>query len=620
MEKVLNRQNKNMPFSKILNNVPLFLKENLLLLLTIFFIFLKFLTFTSFVSTPTATHLAPHSIFYYAKNVPIHLSFIVIFVSIAYLFKGKVQAFVLILMNFIISFLMLCDLVYYRCFQNFISIYTLDATKNLGGTSSSISSMLRPIDIIFFMDIILLLLITFGIKSFYKTAKRKVLASVILLAVGIAIPSYYHYRYDVLEDGANRRYFYTYFSPVLNISIMSPIGYHIHDIASYIENSKRLVLTEQDNKQISDWYKNKQENLPDNEYKAMFKGKNLIFVQVESLEQFLMNEKIENQEITPSLNKIIKNSLYFSQIHEQVSGGNSSDADLMANTSTHPVRSGATFFRYPDNSYNSMAVLMKKLGYYTSAFHPDGGGYWNWMPALQSMGFDKCTDTVGFKVDETIGYGLSDESFLRQLKDKIVEQPKPFYSFFVTLTSHMPFDMPEKTKELKLSDNIGKTVLGDYFQAVHYTDKQLGKFIDGLDQAGLLDNTVLVIYGDHTGVHKYYSDKLKTIEPKEDWWSQNNMTVPLIIYSKGMQGKEIKTIGGQVDILPTVAYLMGVDEKNYINTAMGRNLLKTNKNFTILSNGVYIGDAKSEEDKKNAIEALDISDKMLRSNYFKTKK
>lgn len=619
MEKVLNNKNKNVIFSKIQSNIPLFLKENMLLLLTIFLIYLKFLCFMSFVATPTATHLSSYSIFFYAKNILIHLSFITIFVSIAYLFKGKVQAFALILINFLISFLMLCDLVYYRCFQSFLSMYILSASKNLDGTGSSISSMLRPIDSIFFVDIIILLFITFRMKNFYKTAKRKLIAFFILFAVGIAIPSYYHYRYDVLEDGANGRYFYTYFSPVLNISNMSPIGYHVHDISSYIANSRRLVLTEKDTKQITDWYKNKKEDLPDNQYKAMLKGKNLIIVQVESLEQFVINQKMDNQEITPNLNKLMKNSLYFSQVHEQVSGGNSSDADLMVNTSAHPVRSGATFFRYPDNSYNSLPMLMKKLGYYTSAFHPDGGGYWNWMPALQSMGFDKCTDTTGFKVDETIGYGLSDESFLRQLKDKIIQQPKPFYSFFVTLTSHMPFGMPEKTKELQLSDNIGKTVLGDYFQAVHYTDKHLGKFIEGLDQAGLLDNTVLVIYGDHTGVHKYYSDKLKTIEPRENWWYENNMTVPLIIYSKGIEGKEIKTIGGQVDIMPTVSYLMGVEEKDYINTAMGRNLLKTNRNSTILSNGVFIGDAKSEDEKKQATEALDISDKTLRSNYFKPK-
>lgn len=592
--------------------------NNLFLIITISLIFIKSLIFIGFASSPTGTRIEVTSMPLYIMDFELHIAFIIMAVSLAYIFNGRSQITTLILINTLISVLILSDLVYYRGFQGFMSMYNLSQTGNLDNMGSSILSMFRFTDLIFFADIIILLFIKK--KRLYKSAKRNIALFLSLLVFGCGLPLLYHYKYDVLEDGATKRYFYSYFSPLLNISNMSPIGYHIYDIYSYVENTKRLELTEQDKKQITNWYNSNNEALPDNDYKAKLKGKNLIFIQVESLETFLINQKIDGQEITPTLNKILKNSLYFSQIHEQVSGGNSSDADLMANTSTHPVRSGSTFFRFPDNKYNSMPVLMKKLGYYTSAFHPDGGGYWNWMPALQSMDFDKCTDTVGFNVDETIGYGLSDGSFLRQLKDKLTKQPQPFYSFFVTLTSHMPFVMPEENKELKLSDNIGKTVLGDYFQSVRYTDTHIGKFIEGLDQEGILDNSVIVIYGDHAGVHKYYEDKLKDIQPREQWWYEESMRIPLIIYSKDLEEKEINTIGGQIDILPTVAYLMGVEEKEYINTAMGRNLLKTNRNFTILSNGVYIGDSNSEEEKKKAIEALEISDKMLRSNYFKDNK
>ena len=614
MERILNKSIIKQIFSKL----HIFFIENLFILITICLIFLKSLIFIYLLSLPTGTHIALYALFSPAKNIVIYISLITMAVSVAYLYKGKMQVFLLIFINLGLSLLMVTDLVYYRGFKSFLSVYNLSQAGNLNGMTSSILSMIRPIDIVFFADIIILLLIKK--KGFYKNARKRTISFFFILIVSGGIPFYYHYRYDILENGANRRYFYSYFSPVLNISNMSPIGYHIYDIYSYIDNSMRLTLRKEDKKQISNWYESNKETLPDNKYKAMMKGKNLIFIQVESLEAFLMNQKIDNQEITPTLNKLLKSSLYFSQIHEQVSGGNSSDTDLMANTSTHPVRSGATFFRFPDNKYNSLPMLMKKQGYYTSAFHPDGGGYWNWMPALKSMNFDKCTDTAGFKVDEIIGYGLSDSSFLRQLKDKIIAQPQPFYSFFVTLTSHMPFIMPEATKELKLPDNIGKTVLGDYFQSIRYTDTQLDKFIKGLDQAGVLNNSVLVIYGDHTGIHKYYPDKLQLIEPREQWWYEDNMRIPLIIYSKNLEGKEIKTIGGQVDIFPTVAYLMGVAEKDYINTAMGRNLLKTNRNFTVLSNGVYIGDSKNEQEKKKAIEALEVSDKMLRANFFKNYK
>jgi lipoteichoic acid synthase len=618
MDGMLTRINKVQYETKSQKGLNSLIMDNLFLSMTLLLIFLKSLAFISIAASPTGAYLAWNTLYYYGKNFALHISFIAMALSVAYVFKGKIQVFALIFINFLISVLLLSDLVYYRGFQGFVSVYNLSSSGNLDGTGSSILSMFRFVDVIFFIDIVVLLLIKK--KAFYKNAKRKVIGFIILLVVGAGIPFYYHYRYDVLEDGANKRYFYTYFSPVLNIATMSPIGYHINDVYNYFENSKRLILNDDDKNQINAWYESNKENLPDNEYKAKLKGKNLVFIQVESLEAFLINQKIEDQEVTPNLNKLMKNSLYFPNIYEQVSGGNSSDMDLMANTSTHPVRSGSTFFRFPDNKYNSMSMLMMKQGYYTSAFHPDGGGYWNWMPALQSMNFDKTVDTVGFNVDETIGYGLSDESFLRQMKDKIASQPQPFYSFFVTLTSHMPFVMPEDKKELKLSDNIGNTVLGDYFQSIRYTDTHIGKLIEGLDKDGILDNSVIVIYGDHAGVHKYYNDKLKTIEPKEQWWFEDSKRVPMIIYSKNLEGKQIDTIGGQVDIMPTAAYLMGVDEEDYINTAMGRNLLKTNRNYTILSNGVFIGEAKSEEEKQKAVEALEVSDKMLRSNYFKTHK
>lgn len=589
--------------------------NNSFMFLTIILIFVKTLAFISYVASPTGTYMLFNKIPLYIMDFELHFAFIFMVVSLAYLFRGKAQIYALIFINTALSLLMLFDLMYYRGFQSFLSPYSLSQSGNLENLGATLISLLRVTDIIFFIDIIVLLFMTK--KFFYKNAKRKFLLFTLFLTLGTGLPIYYHYKYDILEDGANKRYFFIYYSPLLNIANMSPIGYHIYDTYRYIQNSKRLVLSEDDKKQIENWYKQNKEQLPDSDYKGKLKGKNLIILQVESLEAFLLNQKIEGQEITPSLNQILKNSIYFSQIYEQVSGGNSSDADLMTNTSTYPVRDGSTFFRFPDNKYNSLPILMKKLGYYTSAFHPDGGGYWNWMPALKSMDFDKCTDTTGFNVDEVIGLGLSDGSYLRQLKDILAKQPQPFYSFAVTLTSHMPFIMPEETKELKLSDNIGKTVLGDYFQAIHYTDKHIGKFLEGLDELGILDNSVVVIYGDHTGVHKYYKDKLETIQPREQWWYEDSMRIPLIIYSKDLQQQEVTKLGGHVDILPTVSYLMGVDENSYISTALGRNLLNTNKNFAVLSNGKYIGDYQNEVEKERAVEALEISDKLLRSNYFK---
>src|SRR3712207_218879 len=121
-----------------------------------------------------------------------------------------------------------------------------------------------------------------------------------------------------------------------------------------------------------------------------------------------------------------------------------SDAELLANTSIFPVRRGSTFFRYPNNTYpSSLPKLLEDIGYNTIAIHPDKGSYWNWLPSLSSIGFKKCIDSSHFNMDETIGLGLSDGSFFKQLVPILKQQKNPFYSFSITLSNHAPFSMPE---------------------------------------------------------------------------------------------------------------------------------------------------------------------------------
>ncbi|HHY27906.1 MAG TPA: sulfatase-like hydrolase/transferase, partial [Desulfitobacterium dehalogenans] len=168
--------------------------------------------------------------------------------------------------------------------------------------------------------------------------------------------------------------------------------------------------------------------------------------------------------------------------------------------------------------------------------------------------------------------------------------------------------------ELEIDPRIDRTKLGGYFQSIHYTDKQIGMFIESLDQKGLLENTVIVIYGDHGGIHKYYNDELPGIQPQEDWWMENDRKVPFLIYKKGLGPKVIETTGGQIDILPTVAYLMGIEEEKYVKTAQGRNLMTTQRDYAVLADGTFVGTSKELED--HAVKGLTLSDLIIQSNYF----
>ncbi len=546
-----------------------------------------------------------------------YIGFILIFVSFGYLFKSRrKRAWYLLIINSFFSIILMLDMWYYRSFSTMPTLHVLGQSSNLNGLGDSIFGMAHRIDLVFLFDlpVIFLLLIIFR-KKFSITGKRSVAVFLSCIAVAAVAIAFLPIK-NAFRDEKDRTVILYKFDSTVTCYALSPIGYNIYSVYEFWKDSQSEKLTDNKIKEIQTWYAQKNENLPDNKYKAMFKGKNLIILQIESLEKFVLNQKINGHEVTPYLNKILKNSLYFSEVNEQVSGGMSSDADLMTNTSMYPVRSGSTFFRYPNATYNSLPKLMKSMGYTTTAIHPDQGSFWNWRVALSSMGFQKCIDASSFDTKESIGMGISDGSYLRQIVPIIKTMKSPFYTFLVTLTNHTPYNLPSIYRNLDLDKELDKTTLGGYLQSINYTDRHLGVFFDNLKKEGLLDNSVIVIYGDHEGIHRYFPDVVKNFKPSEEWWKDNHKKTPLIIYSPGLTGEEFNVTGGEVDIMPTVSYLMGVDEKAYADTAMGRNLLKTNRNFAIV-NGKYEGDSASESDKQTALQGPDISDTIISSNYFK---
>lgn len=614
-------------YSRVKGRVKLLLKfdyfkRNVYYNVTFLLIFLKLFVFLALTHNNTASYIDVSYVIGNGVPVFVYLSFTGLFLSFAYLLKGKARLVYLMSFNIFISVLSIIDTWYYRAFGSFTTFHLLKQTSNLEGLGSSIISLIYFIDLVFVIDIAVLFYIIYKFRDLYKREIQSILSFIIIFALSVGCLGFVHYWYDIKEHDPDWKRFFPKersSNPKLTLFNLSFIGYHVYDAYAYYMDSKPYILSSQEEQKIKEWFEKKAENIPDNKYKGMFKGKNLMFIQVESLENFILYQKVNGKEITPNLNRIINNSLYFNNFYEQTNRGNSSDSDLLANTSVYPLREGSTFYRYPDNTYNSMPKLMKELGYDTVAIHPDKGGFWNWMPALTAMGFDRCIDSSKLVLDEYIGLGLSDESYFKQIRPIINGMKKPFYSFMVTLTSHVPFEMPEDKKELGLDKDFDKTKLGGYFESIHYTDKHLGNLLSNLDEDGLSDNTVVVIYGDHTGVHKYYSDELSKIEPSESWWFNGYYQIPLIIYSKGMEGEKITTKGGHVDILPTVTYLMGVDESKIANTTIGRNLLKTNKDFVVLANEQYIGNPADKAEEEHSKEGLNIADKILRSNYFKDK-
>ncbi len=587
--------------------------------LTVGLLFLKSWLGVLLINNPDHSALDLYYLDSYNTSPVIFVSFIVVPVSLGFLLRARSRLTYYLALDGALSLLMIGDIWYFRAYSTFLSFLLWQQTGNVRGLWSSIFAMYRPVDLLFIADLAVLVPVVLLWRKLYRSARRAVVLAVLFPLAAFGCLWVKHHELDVNGTVSEVRFVEPCWEARQTINFQSPLGFHVLDFAAVYLQDRSARLTPAQREEIRSWFAAKREGLPDNRYKGMLKGRNLIVVQVESLEAFVIGHSVAGQEITPVLNGLLPSSLYFPNIYDQAHEGLSSDSDLMVNASIYPLRRGSTFFQFPGNSYNSLPRILRGAGYRTTiAMHPDPGVYWNWKNALTAIGFDACLDMTAFANDEILGLGLSDADFLPQAAARLVQQPEPFFAFLVTLSSHAPFELPEEYCELTLNEKLSGSSLGTAFQCFRYTDRQIGVFLDRLRTSGLLERCVVVFYGDHASVHRFFNDEVAALEGTEDWMRDSRCLVPLIIYAPGLAGERLVVTGGHIDIMPTLLYLLGVDEEKIAGTAMGRNLLKTRREFAVLSNGKVVGTNAGCAFTRSAVRGLAIADLIIRSDYFKT--
>lgn len=592
--------------------------NNWLFILMVLILQAKSMLLLSMLRTTNSSSINFSTMYFGVPAIGAHLVIITLILSIMFLFKYKGKMWTALIINVIITILFIADIWYYRNNGTFLSIRHLLHPEIFNPIGKNLINF-RPVDLLFVIDfIVFFILFKFDKLRKYNDNSRlslRILKTVIVFSLSALIIFISHYIIDIKGTIPGQSFLRLSWAPFQTFSDMSPLGYHGFDLKYFVGRNKEL--SDSDINDVQSWINNNKEDIPDNEYFGMLKGKNLIAIQVESLENFVINKKVYGQEITPTLNKLLSGSLYFDNIYEQNNSGTSSDCDLMVNTSIFPIRATSTFPTYPWTKYNSLQNILNNEGYTTISTHAELPGSWNWAEPHKSFGADKLWDINEFNIDEVIGPGLSDESYLKQIADKIKSENQPFYTFIATLTSHGPFEMPEDKKLLDLPKELDDNMLGGYFQSVRYADEAIKLFIEELEKNGQLDNTVLMIYGDHGGVHKFYEEEIKDAPLNENWWQENDKKIPFIIYNKDLKATTISKVGGQVDFLPTISYLLGVERSKFDNTSMGRVLVNTNRNATILNNGDITGTPKDENEEKHLKDVFKIADDIIEGNYFK---
>ncbi|WP_446899119.1 LTA synthase family protein [Clostridium sp. LBM24168] len=564
---------------KIFHFIFNFLFNNIDIILFSVLVFIKLFKYSKAISP---------DYLYIAVVLPIIAS-IAVLVSISLLFKEKSRVSFLYITNIVISSILIADIMYYRYFKDITTLSAVRNAKLLVGVSNSVTSLFDFKDILYILDVFILI----PFERIYKRIKQnslafptRILSFLIVFAIGIGVNVQVLYGVSqsqptLLTAMSNRIYL---------TKMIGNIDFHIVDtynfISTNIKNSKKLSLEKQN--EIKNYFENNNKINGQVTMKGKYEGKNLIVIQVEALQGFVINKKVDGQEITPNLNRWIKKSTYFDNYYYQVAGGTTSDAEFMSNNSLYPAQSGAAYYTYSGNTYNSLAVALKSKGYYTAAFHGNTEGFWNRNVMYKAEGFDDFFGQHSYNVDETIGLGLSDKSFLNQSLDKMKKLKTPYYSFLVTLTSHFPYDAGDKYGNFDVGEYNG-TFIGDYLKAIHYTDAQLGMYLDNLEKDGTLKNSVLAIYGDHFAIPKDKIDQLYKFEnvssPNDYNWFMYQK-VPLIMHfpDGSNTGVVNHNYTCQMDLYPTLANLFNIKNRYMF----GKDILNSNSGKVIFRNGSFI--------------------------------
>lgn len=563
-----------------------------------------------------------------------------IFASIYFLIKEKNRFKYLFILSIISTIVCIANSIYYSYYSSFISVTFISFafTNTETGDANVVGNLLKLKYFIFIWLPICLYIVnkrkTVKLKETYGKEYYKFTLKWILISLIICVCSLEYVAYARLISQWNREYI------VNNFGVYT---YQISDVLKSISPSMASMLgSDKARKEINDYYDNKKNNNYYNEYTNFFEGKNVIAVHAESMQRVNMDISFNGIDVTPNLNKLAKEGIYFSNFYSQVSFGTSSDTEFTIATGLLPSKVGTVFINYADREYVSMYNLLKEKGYTTVSMHANVGNFWNRNKMYTKLGYDYFYDKSSYEIDETIGFGLSDKSFVKQSVQKLKKLEKEkgkFYATLITLSNHTPFEDVDKYGEYDVSmsvdgvryDYMENTKLGNYFKSSHYADAQIGLLIEELKKENMLDNTVIIIYGDHDARieksewNRFYNYDYKTssIKSSDDesyvdidyYFYEINKKVPFIIWSndekfKTTLSKEIKEVGGMIDVGPTIMNLLGIHNKYFL----GNDLLNKENNIVVFPNGNFVTDKVYYSELKNEYKLL--KDVPIEENYI----
>ena len=511
---------------KITNSILNFMSTRLGFVLTLLLLY-WFKTMWAYSVDFNLDIQGPYQIFLAVINpLPISLLFIglALYIKRTKLFYSLAFGIYLLLFIWLIS-----NSIYYREFTDFVTVNTMLASSKVSaGLGAAALELFRPWDVIYILDFPILAFFFFkkwirmDNRPFNKRASFAVTSlSAMLFSANLFLAEID--RPELLTRGFSNYYV------VRALGLPAFLGYSANQ--TYVANKERSKASEADLKPVEEYIQQHYAK-PNPEYFGMAKGRNVIYIHLESFQQFLIDYKLKvddkEYEVTPFLNSLYhsKETFAFSNVFNQVKAGNRNTA-------------------YKQWGYN----------YFFDASY-----------------FTKQNSSNSFQ------YGLNDKYMLKDSIKYLERLQQPFYTKFITVSNHYPYTTSLSGDDLgfPLAKTQDETING-YFATANYLDSSIKAFFDYLKESGLYKNSIIVLYGDHYGISNSRNPALAPLLGKnsETWSSYDNamlQRVPYMVVVPGMdKGGIIDTYGGEIDMLPTLEHLLGIESNKFLQ--VGQDML-----------------------------------------------
>ncbi|WLD92984.1 LTA synthase family protein [Alkalihalobacillus sp. AL-G] len=501
------------------------------------------------------------------------LPIILIFLCLFEWLNSKAKPFAYFLFNILLSLMFFASLVYSAYFGTLPTYFDLQQLGQVSSVSESILLLIKPTYFLIFIDLLILVLLFNLTRAPQWKLSQRAVSIIIIFAVIISMANFLLVKTQFIKDPVTL----AHNKGVFNFELAQIYADFSETAAAQLDFNNKGIQEIKGNTLIT--------NVQDREKYGLAKNRNLILIQLESFQDFVINLKIDGTEITPNLNRLVNEGIYFSNVYQQIGAGNTSDAEFIVNTSLYPIGNKPTSKIYPNKRYPSMPRLLSKQGYVSATFHADEVEYWNRDRLYPALGFQEYYDIKYYGDKDTVGFGPSDEYFYKKtvpILEDYQDKKQRFYAHVLSLTSHTPFELPKEKQLITLPKKFDDTLTGNYIISAHYADHALGLFIEDLKDKGIWEDSIIGIYGDHSGVHgqllKNEDVKLMKQVLGHGYSIVDRFNIPFIVNIPGENtGFEVDKLGGQLDIMPTLLNLMGVDMGEQIH--FGQDLLNYDKNL-----------------------------------------